>query len=70
VAAGVFVGIELVVLGAFGRLEDPRQREEPELEAGPEGLLVDAAVSILVACWVEAARSMMGFGFWLSNTGS
>jgi hypothetical protein len=43
---------------------------ELELEAGPDGPLEDAAVSILVACRVDAAQLITGLGFWWSNTGS
>jgi hypothetical protein len=70
VATGVFVDLELLDLVGFGRPKGSRRGGELELEAGPDGPLEDAAVSILVACRVDAARLMTGLGFWWSNTGS
>ena len=47
-----------------------RLGEDPELEAGAVGSPVGAAISKRVACRVEAALLMIGFGFRWSKTGS
>jgi hypothetical protein len=47
-----------------------RRGEDPELEAGAVVSLVGAAISKRVACRVEVARLIIGFGFWWSKTGS
>jgi hypothetical protein len=47
-----------------------RLGEDPELEAGAAGSPVGAAISKCVACRVEVARLMIGFGFLWSKMGS
>jgi hypothetical protein len=47
-----------------------RRGEDPELEAGAAVSPVGAAISKRVACLVEVARLIVGFGFRWSKTGS
>jgi hypothetical protein len=60
VTTGVFVNLELLDLVVFRRPKEPRRGGELELEVGPDGPLEDAALSILVACRVDAAQLITG----------